>query len=398
MKRPTRRQIVLIVLGVLLVAFVVYGLLPTPISVETAEVRSGPLRVMVEDEGETRVVDRYEVSSPVAAYARRVEVEAGDYVESGQPLVSLEAPRAPILDPRTQAEAQARVASARAQVAQADEQVRSAEAAARLAREERARAERLAGDAAITQQQLDQAVMEGDRAEAALEAARAAATTARAELAAAQSTLDQPSAGASLGVQSTLTAPAAGRVLTVHRRSAGHVNPAEPILEIGDTQQMEVQVDVLSQDAVRIAAGTRVEIDEWGGDRLLEGIVHRVEPQAFTRVSSLGVEEQRVTIVAGMTSPLEAWEQLGAGYRVLARFIVWEGSDVLQVPTSALFRTDDGWAAFVVEGDVARRRDVEVGQQAGLQAQILSGLQAGERVIVHPANEIEDGVAVDPSN
>ena len=183
-------------------------------------------------------------------------------------------------------------------------------------------------------------------------------------------------------------------MLSIHRRSAGHVNPGEPILEVGDTQRMEVHVDVLSQDAVRISPGVRIEIDEWGGDRLLEAMVHRVEPQAFTRVSALGVEEQRVTVIAALTSPAEDWSMLGADYRVLARFIVWEDDDVLQVPTSALFRSADGWAVFVVEGGTARRRDVSIGQQAGLRTQILAGLEAGEHVIVHPANEIEDGVSV----
>jgi|SRR5690625_28571 len=389
MKKPTRRQVILILIGVVVAAVIVYGLMPTPVPVETEEVDRGPLRVTVEEEGETQVVDRYVVSSPVAAFARRIEVDAGDLVEAGQPLVALEAPRAAILDPRTEAEAQARVAAAHAQVAQADEQIRAAAATARLAREERDRAERLAADASITRQQLEQATADADRAEASLEATRAAAATARAELDAAQATLE-PSAV--LGIQSTLRAPAAGRVLAVHRRSAGHVNPAEPILEVGDTHRMEVRVDVLSQDAVRITSGTRVEIDEWGGDDVLEALVHRVEPQAFTRVSSLGVEEQRVAVVAGLPASIEA--SLGTGYRVLARFIIWEGEDVLQIPSSALFRTHDGWAVFVVEGGTARRRDVSIGQQAGLRTQILAGLEAGEHVIVHPANEIEDGVSV----
>lgn len=393
MKRLTRRQIIMIVFGVLVAGLIIYGLMPSPVSVDTAEVQRGSLRVIVEEEGETQVVDRYIVSAPVAAYARRIEVDAGDVVEPGQPLVSLEAPRSPIFDSRTSAEARARVAAAQAGVAGADQQVRAAEATARLARDELARAERLAADASITRQRLEQAMADAEQAEASLDAARATATTARAELSAAQAALD-PLTSATAGIRSTLTAPAAGRVLSIHRRSAGHVNPGEPILEVGDTQRMEVHVDVLSQDAVRISPGVRIEIDEWGGDRLLEAMVHRVEPQAFTRVSALGVEEQRVTVIAALTSPAEDWSMLGADYRVLARFIVWEDDDVLQVPTSALFRSADGWAVFVVEGGTARRRDVSIGQQAGLRTQILAGLEAGEHVIVHPANEIEDGVSV----
>src|SRR5690625_5835209 len=234
MKKPTRRQVILILIGVVVAAVIVYGIISTPVPVETEEVDRGPLRVTVEEEGETQVVDRYVVSSPVAAFARRIEVDAGDLVEAGQPLVALEAPRAAILDPRTEAEAQARVAAAHAQVAQADEQIRAAAATARLRSEERDRAERLAAVASITRQQPEQATADADRAEASLEATRAAAATARAELDAAQATLE-PSAV--LGIQSTLRAPAAGRVLAVHRRSAGHVNPAEPILEVGRSEE-----------------------------------------------------------------------------------------------------------------------------------------------------------------
>lgn len=397
MPRLTRKRIIMIVIGLLVLIAVIYGFLPSPVMVETAEVERGPLQVIVEEEGETQVVDRYVVSSPVAAYARRIDLEVGDVVQQGQPLVRLEPPRSPILDPRSRAEAEARVAAARAGVAQAEEQVRSAEAVARRAADERARAERLAEDESITPQALERAVTEAAQAEANVAAARAAATSAQAELTAAQAALQQVAPGnANLGVQSLLRAPAAGRVLAVHRTSEGHVNAGEPLVEVGDTERLEVHVDVLSQDAVRIASGTRVEIDQWGGGQVLEGMVHRVEPQGFTQVSSLGVEERRVTVVAGLTSPVGQWESLGSNYRVLARFVVWEGEDVLQVPTSALFRTDDGWGVFVVEGDVARRRDVTVGRQAGLRAQVLSGLEEGDLVIVHPANDIEDGISVRP--
>ncbi len=386
----------MLIVGVLVLIAVIYGLTPSPIAVETAQVVRAPLRVTVEEEGETQVLERYVVSSPVAAFARRIDVEVGDLVEAGQVLVQLEPPRSPLLDARSRDEARARVAAARAGVEQAEEQVRSAEAVAARASEARARAERLAADESLTAQALEDAVADAQQAEAAVAAARAGAVSARAELAAAQAALaGSAAANANLGVQSVLTAPAAGRVLAIHRQSEGHVNPGEPILEVGDTQQLEVHVDVLSQDAVRIQPGTRIEIDQWGGEEVLEGTVQRVEPEAFTQVSSLGVEERRVTVVGGLTSPLGAWESLGSNYRVLARFIVWEGTNVLQVPTSALFRTEDGWAVFVIEAGEARRRDVSVGHQAGLRSQIIAGLEEGDRVIVHPANEIEDGVAVD---
>jgi len=191
-------------------------------------------------------------------------------------------------------------------------------------------------------------------------------------------------------------APAGGRVLKVLRKSEGVVGAGEPLLEIGDARALEVAVEVLSADAVRIAPGTRVLFERWGGPVPLEGRVRVVEPTAFTKVSALGVEEQRVRVIAGITSPRQLWERLGDGYRVEASFILWEGEDVLQVPASALFRYQQGWAVFVEEGAFARRRLVQVDHRNGLAAEILSGLAEGERVIVHPDDSVEDGKAVQP--
>ncbi|HEX2207150.1 MAG TPA: HlyD family efflux transporter periplasmic adaptor subunit, partial [Longimicrobium sp.] len=214
-------------------------------------------------------------------------------------------------------------------------------------------------------------------------------------LAAARAAVGGGAEDGALPVRDVLRAPAAGRVLAVHRRSEGYVGPGEPLLEIGDPERLEVRADVLSQDAVRIRPGTPVLLEQWGGDAPLRAVVWRVEPQGFTEVSSLGVEEQRTAVVAGLVTPPAVWASaLGSGYRVLARFVVWEGRGVLQVPTSALFRAGDGWAVFVVEGGRAVRRPVAVGRQAGLAAQVVSGLREGETVVVHPGNELEDGVRV----
>lgn len=394
MTAQTRKRLLLIAAGVLVLALVVYGFLPDPVPVQTATAERGPLRVIVEEEGETQVAERYAIASPVAAFVRRVTVEVGDVVRSGEPVVHLEPPREPILDPRTRAEATARVEAARAAAAQAAEQARAAAAAAEQAAEERRRTERLAADASATPQALEQATAEAEQAEANHAAARAAAAAARADLAAAQSTLRGTSGDANLPVQSVLRAPADGRILAVHRRSEGPVGPGEPLVEVGDTERLEVHVDVLSQDAVRIQPGTRVLIDQWGGDVALEAVVDRVGPDGFTDVSSLGVEERRVPVVAFLTSPPAAWRGLGSGYRVLARFVVWEDAGVLQVPAGAVFRTEDGWAVFVIEGGRAERRPVRIGRQAGLAVQVLAGLEAGEAVIVHPDTALEEGVRV----
>lgn len=392
----TRKRIIVLVAGALVFLALVYGFWPDPVAVEVAAVERDSMQVTVEEEGETQVADRYEISSPVSAFARRIEVEVGDSVEEGDPLVHLESPRASLLDPRSRAEARARAEAAEAQVQQAERRVEAAEAAAERAREERERTERLVEQGSATRQALEQAVSEERQAEANLQAARAAVASARAELASARAVLRAgPGLGEQQEVQSVLRAPASGRVLTVHRRSAGLVPPGNPLVEVGNTDLLEIHVDVLSQDALRIEPGMPVHLDQWGGGQQVEAVVDRVEPQGQTDVSALGVEEQRVTVVATLVSLPDPWTRIGSGYRVLARFIVWEEADVLQVPTSALFRTEDGWGVFVVEEGVASQRRVTVGRQSGLTAQIKSGLEEGETVIVHPGNELDDGVRVE---
>lgn len=379
MKRPSRKQLIRIGIAVLVILLLVWGFWPRAVDVQTATVVTGPLQVIVEEEGQTQTEERFVVSAPVAGYVRRINLDPGDGVVEGQALAELESPRSAILDPRTLAEARARVNAARAAVAEAD-------AAADLAIEERDRLRRLADREAATGQAADQAVAEAERALA----ARAAA---QAELQAAQAALQAGSGDSP--VREVIHSPVTGRVLTVHRESAGHVNPGEPLLEIGDTGRLEVEVDVLSQDAVRIGPGTRVLLAQWGGPGELEAEVTSVAPQGHTEISALGVEERRVPVKASIVSPPEMWSRLGAGYRVLARFVVWESPNALQVPTSALFRTEDGWAVFVVDGGRAERREVTIGEQSGLQAQVVAGLAEGEEVVIHPSNAVEDGVRVE---
>lgn len=189
-------------------------------------------------------------------------------------------------------------------------------------------------------------------------------------------------------------APAGGRVLKLHHESEGVVNSSEPILDIGNPRSMEVKAEVLSADAVKIKSGTPVLFERWGGDRPLSGTVRIVEPTGFTKVSSLGVEEQRVLVITDFTSPGEVWERLGDGYRLDASFIIWEGTDVLQVPASALFRKGDGWSLFVIENNRARLRSIEVGRRNGLTAQIISGLKEGEMVVAHPDDQVKEGARV----
>jgi HlyD family secretion protein len=377
--RPTRRQAVLTGIGVLIVFSIAMMMRPGAVPVQTAAVATAPVQVIIEDEGETRVVNRYVVSAPVMAHAQRITLKVGDIVEAGQPLVRLEPPRAAILDPRAQSEAAARVTAARASL-------RRTEIEAQQAVHEMERFKRLLDEGVATQQAVERATVDAARATAALDAARA-------ELAAAEAA-QRAAAGSTAQPVDAIRAPTSGRVLAVHNESGGPVSPGQPLLEIGDTRQLQVQSDVLSQDAVRIAPGTRVRLEQWGGAVPLDAVVTHVDPQGFTRVSALGVEERRVRVLANITTPADEYTGLGAGYRVLARFIVWESPAALQVPTAALFRHGDGWAVFVVENGVARLRPVEIGMQAGLATQVLSGLTDGEVVIVHPGNDLEDGARV----
>src|SRR5690606_27711213 len=349
------------------------------------------------EEGETRLADTYIISSPVAAFVRRIDLEPGDLVEEGQPLVLLEPPRSAILDPRSETQAQARVAAAEAALSQARRNVEAAEAAALEAGEERDRTAGLFEQGSATQQQLTRAQTAAEQANANVQSARAAVAAAEAELAAARAAVGRSFGGSTNQTASdVLTSPISGQVVAVHRESAGLVQPGEPLVEVGNVNDLEIQVDVLSQDAVRIAPGTRVLVDEWGGEGTLNATVRRVDPRGYTRVSSLGVEEKRVPIVATLDAPSSEWTRLGAGYRVLARFILWEGDQVLLVPTSALFRTQSGWAVFVLDGGRAQRRDVEIGWQSGLSAEVTRGLEEGEEVIIHPPNDLSDGDRVRP--
>ena len=392
MAEQPRRKYILIGLGLLVLLALVYGFLPQTMEVETAAVERGPMQVIVEEEGETQLAQKYVIYAPNMAYSRRIDVEPGDKIEAGQPLVHLESPRTAILDARTRAEAGARVESARAMLTQAEENRRISTAAAEQASLERARIERLYENGSATDQQKEQAISADAQAQAGLEASVAALEAARANLRAAQAAFRDNDGE----VREVLSAPVSGRILAVFHESAGPVNPGEPLLEIGDTGLLEISVDVLSQDAVRIERGTRVLIEQWGGDKTLEGTVSRVDPQGFTRISSLGVEEKRVNVIAAIESPRKEWHNLGTGYRVLARFVIWESDDVLQIPTSALFRDPESsnWAVLAIVDGEAVLKTVDIGYQSNLSAEVISGLAEGDAMIVHPGSSLEPGMRV----
>jgi HlyD family secretion protein len=390
------RYLGLIVLVLLVVAAIVYGLWPRPVSVDVATVKRGALQVTVDEEGKTRVVDRFVISAPVPGYVRRIELKVGDAVKREDVLVKIEPLRSVILDPRSRAEAQAQVAAAQAALLAAQEDVEAAQAEADYAAAQLQRYRLLVPKGYVSLEALQQAEAAARRTRARHTSAEFAVQVAKHELEAARTALRYSVAqGEKRATEEALVrSPVDGRVLKVARESEGVVQAGEPLLEIGDPDSLEVVVDVLSADAVRISPGTRVLFERWGGGAALEGWVRRVEPVGFTKISALGVEEQRVLVLADFASPVEQWRRLGDGYRVEAKFILWESYDVLRVPTSALFRHRDDWTVFVVENGRARLRPIKLGQRGGLAAEVLSPLREGDLVVVHPDDLIEDSTRI----
>ncbi len=382
--------------SIVVVGGIIYGFMPKPIPVDTAKVFRGPMRVTVEEEGKTRVKDRFVVSAPVAGFMKRIAINEGDVVRKGQILVELEPLRSDLLDPRRRASAEAGVASAEASLRAEEEKMKAARADAEYGERNLERTRKLFERGVFSKDAVEQAEAAAKRSTAHLLASEAAVRVARSELDRAQAALSHSAAesAAIAGKSVAIKAPVGGSVLKIHRESEGTVQPGEPLLEIGDPRKLEVKVEALSTDAIRIRPGTAVLFEHWGGDSALGGTVRVVEPAGFTKISSLGVEEQRVLVIIDITSAGGASLQLGDGYRLEASFGLWEGTNVLQVPASSLFRWQTGWAVFVFEKGRARKRDVNVGHRTGLSAEILSGLTAGETVISYMDNSIEDGTRV----
>jgi len=396
MQALVRRRIFIITVAVIIVLAVAYGFMPKPLPVDVAQVLRGPMRVTIDEEGKTRVRDRFVISAPVAGYLRRIELEVGDPVKRGQVVAELEPLRSSVLDPRARAEALAAVSSAQAGLHAAKENAHAAESAAEYAKKNFERQKKLFGMGYIARDTIEQADADAKRTEASLLSAEAAVKVARSDLERAQSLLGHSAAEGAADRERIVAvrAPAAGRLLKLHHESEGVVNSGDPIIDTGDPEKIEVKVEVLSADAVRIKTGTPVLFERWGGAEPLSGAVRIVEPAAFTKVSSLGVEEQRVLVIADITSLPETWKRLGDAYRVEASFIIWEGRDVLQVPASALFRKGEGWAVFIYENRRARLKEVIVGHRNGLVAEIVSGIAEKEMVITHPDELIKDGSRV----
>lgn len=383
---------------VLISAAVIAGLLalalwPRTVPVDIGAVTRGELVVTVDDEGMTRVRDRFVVSSPVGGRVLRIELEPGDAVKRGQVVARVRAEAAPLLDERSRAEAQAAVERARAALGRAQAEEQRARATLAQLQRELARVRELAKDRVVSSQELETREADVRVSDATLNAAGFAVRAATSELQGALARLT-PTNTNTVGRVVSVTAPVDGVVLKRMRESESIVPPGDPLLEIGDPAQLEIVSDLLSTDAVRVKPSARTIVEQWGGDKTLDARVRRVEPAGFTKISALGVEEQRVNVILDFVDPSTAWASLGDAYRVEVRIVIWEASNVLKVPTSALFRERDRWAVYRFDAGRAQRTVVELGHQAAQEAEVKSGLSDGARVILHPGDTITDGARV----
>lgn len=394
-RRPWLRRLVWIVLGVLALVLIVVAAQPQPVEVEIARAEQGAFSVTVDEDGITRVTDRFLISAPLAGQLARIELDPGAEVKQGDVLARLTPAKAPLLDERTRKEAEARVLAAEAGLRQAEAQKERAVASLELSEREANTGRALSSRGVVNQQELDRLVLDERSRTAELASAEFATKVARHEVTMAQAALGRLEGKGNSLEQLVVMSPVSGRVLKVLRKSEGVVQAGTELLEVGDPSALEIAVDVLTSDAVHIRPGAQVSVEEWGGDSLA-GVVRQIEPSAFTRLSALGVEEQRVNVVIDLKSPYEQWRLLGDGYRVEARIEIYQNESALTIPWNALFRRDDAFHVFVREQGHAALRKVEVGRRNERVAEILGGLAAGEEIILHPSDRVQPGVLVVP--
>jgi len=400
-KKPAPRRLWLPWLGaVVLLAAIVIGLRPKPIPVETGRVSEGTLRATVNEEGRTRIRQRYTVFAPVAGQLRRISLKAGERVHAGETVVAVLDPLpSSLLDARSRSLAEARRDTASAQLAKARE-------ALRFATLELQRFQKLYADRTVSAQELEGVQWREAAATKESSAAESALRQVEAELAEFDATPARvtglpTSAASGTNSQAVRTpvevrAPISGQVLRVPEESARVVAPGTPLLELGDPADLEVVIEVLSRDGAALRPGAVVELHHWGGETPLEARVRLVEPAAFTKVSALGVEEQRVNIIADLVTPPDQRLGLGDRFRVEARIVVWESPSTLKAPTGGLFRRGSDWAAFTLRDGKTVLQIVKAGRSSGTEVQILQGLKADEEIVLYPGDRIRENVRIRP--
>ncbi|MBU1213056.1 MAG: HlyD family efflux transporter periplasmic adaptor subunit [Alphaproteobacteria bacterium] len=391
-------------LAVLAVLLVVggfyYALSPSPVAVDTAVVGRGDLLVTVDEEGKTRIKDVFVVSAPTSGRVLRTALEVGDAVEAGKTtVVAVEPSPPPFLDLRSRRELQAQIEAARASVELAKAEVNQAKAELEFATSDYERAESLSKKQVVSDRTLEKARIDVETRRAAVARAEANRLLRERELESAMARLIGPEnsdgANYATGCCVSVRAPVSGRVLSIMKKSEQIVPQGTPLLEIGDPENLEITVELLSADAVRVPVGAPVFITAWGG-RELTGKVGRIEPAGFTKVSALGIEEQRVRVIVDFDPEAigEATARLGHDFRVFVRIVVEDQRGVLLAPLGAMFRQKDEWAAYVAEDGVAFLRKLELGHRNALRTVVLSGLAEGERIILHPSDRVLDGVRI----
>jgi len=380
-------------LGAAILAGLILAFLPQPVSVDLVAVQRGPLEVAVEEDGRTRLRSRHTLVSPFVAELRRMDLQPGDSVTAGQVVAILEGPELGILDPQTEAQVRARLVAAEAGVDRAQALAEAAETAVREAETEVRRIELLSEFGGAARVDLERAQRFWTAREAEFRSARFAVAAAEGEVQDLRARLEPSAARAGRpSAQRGIPSPVSGTVLRIHRESEGWVAPGEPLLEVGDPRSLEVVVDLLSADAVRVREGAEAWIHGWGGDSELRARVLRVEPAGFTRLSALGISEQRVNVILEPSRP-EEWEGLGDGFRVEARILIDRAEEVLRVPAGAVFRVGDAWAVFRVSGRRLEGVTVEVGRRSQAEVEIRSGLLLGDRVVLYPGDRVSEGVS-----
>lgn len=404
-RRRWRRLLKWLIAAGIITALVILALKPKAVEVDAATIVRGAMRLTVDEDGKTSVRQRYRIFAPLAGKLSRITLESGDAVKQGEVLAILDPETPTLLDPRARAQGEAAVRAAEAAVASALTQLeaRSVEAAQRKKAFERTKTLNERGN--LSDAEFEQSESAYLAAKHAREAAASAAEIARYELEQAKAALRRfddvdetptPDSETPDSPGFSIRAPIDGVVLGIENKSARLVQSGAPLLEIGDPDALEMRIDVLSQEAVSIKPGQRVIVEHWGGANPLEGRVRRIEPSAYTKVSALGVDEQRVDVIADFTAPLPDGATLADGYRIEARIVIWETDDAVQVPAGALFREGDQWAVYKIDGDRARLKRIEVGRNNGEVAEVLAGLEAGDRVLLHPGDRIAENTLVAP--
>jgi HlyD family secretion protein len=372
------------------------ALWPRASEVDLSAATTGTLMVTVDEEGETRVHERYTVSAPVSGEIRRIELEPGDRVEAGRTVLAQLRPSSPApLDARVRAESEASVHAAQAALGRARAERERAAAVSARSQARHERLQQLFAEQVISRDTLETQQADAQATREALRSAEFAVSQARHQLTAASARMIQDAPDPQTG-DIVVLAPVDGVVLKRLHESRSVVSAGAVLIEIGDVRQLEIVSDLLSSEAVKVSAGDAVLIEQWGGGKTLRGRVRRVEPAGFLKISALGVEEQRVNVIIDFEDPAEAWKALGDAYRVEVRVVIWQRPDVLKLPIGSLFRAGDDWAAFVADGGRARLRKLEIGQRNSREAQVLGGLRKGERVVLYPSDDLRDGARIVP--